>query len=316
MNDAYASVAGMGLPGGESINLWHGTDPREFNGIISGNKTLPPFDKLATYYTRVNIYIKKELPLGVIVNRDPTTGEPHWIKEPGLHEGVWAWKEEIDQACSMGCLVTSVGRAWGWTYLDHTSSKRWVLTMRYLRSTAPTADLQDLVKLAIVAALGSHARDRYKRIPCDLFESDYSFILDEDDPNEIPMGCKQIINKRSCNLNHWYSYIMAKTRVILLGRMLAELKLGNRIIRADYDAIILEDESKVEICPYHKDTTNEYQFLRNKINLFKQLELELGQPPTWKQRRLTNITIPYPRALISNEKTRLPGNIEFNTRKL
>lgn len=228
-----------------------------------------------TWYSRCEITIFATLVMGVfpLRQKDKTV----YPVERGSYT-VWLWKEEALEAEKAGCGI-SILQGWGWVKSDSTSAL-WAARMNALRDEAQNERVADMLKAAIVAAIGRHGMGPWR----------YTVIHERyATPDDLPMiwehglsifWLRKTYDYDSSQLTHWYSYIMAKCRTTLYQRMMAEQAAGNQVIASNYDAIYLRRPTMLPTGG------------------------ELGE---WRERALHQAEIPYLRAIDSIEKRKMPG---------
>lgn len=232
-------------------------------------------DPSSTWFCECTVTITKELLLGPFPIRGGE--EVEYPTQEGVYEGVWLWKEESNAAQTAGCIV-DVGDGWVWGELS-ANNESWAHRMDYLRQTAPNIQIANFVKAATVAAIGRHGIRPIK----------FSLVATAKSRDDQPVSHRNRLTSlylhptsepNTPNLTHWFYYIMTRARLALYQRAMIEIQAGNPVIATNYDALYTLHRSSQPI------------------------GTDIGQ---WKVKRLQHAYFPYSRALVSDEKTRLPG---------
>jgi hypothetical protein len=203
--------------------------------------------------------------------------------QPGTYSS-WLWESEIDITLEAGCTVERI-EGWGWTKWTGCLSK-WSDKMLKLRKQAEAHGMNDVacvVKVAGVAALGRFMSDGLSHTIKREFDPDSAtnsrpLVVDGAFSDEY--WTSSSINFSGVQLSHWYSYIMSEQRVMLY-RKAYQAAVDGRLICTNYDAVYLQGEDPLRVS-----------------------SKRIGG---WKATILTAVTVPYSRAVLSNEKICLPG---------
>lgn len=271
LRSAYASCCG-GLPVGTTIHI----PASESHG---GDWLC---DRYPAWFAECTVEILSPLHFGCFGVRDEK-GRWKFPTQPGTYH-CWLWREEWLDVLAAGCGVT-VGRAYCW---ERTSDNLipWVETTDELRNSFECEGLlleASLTKRCIVAAIGRFGIAPEDRV---LVPESRSTL------NDVPVTYKDVRapisswyvrvtpNRESAAPVHWHSFILMQCRRKLYYRAVEELEDGNELIAANFDALYLAKES---VRPVGRG---------------------IGQ---WKSRKLTNVSMPYARAVVSREKLTLPG---------
>lgn len=212
----------------------------------------------------------------------PSAAGNEYPNEPGEYH-VWLWKEEVDLCRRNGWLVIEHG-GWGWMRWE-TGLSVWAQRMYLLRVQAQAIDstLSAWIKQATVAAIGRFGMPLWswmllKETDPRVQNGDMALL---DGLEETGWALHRLIDGNSNHLTHWYSYILMRARLVLRARMLWEYHRGNDIFMSNYDALY---------CRLPADPLTLGEGLGN-----------------WKQTELHDVSFPFPRGIISREKTTLPG---------
>lgn len=192
----------------------------------------------------------------------------------GPYEG-WYWTDTLEAAQEAGCDIT-IKEGWYWPETS-TALRPWAIHMHRLRENARERGDEATashIKRATVASIG--------RFLCKPVEYTMTTeptdrpICDQDSGLLNLYFLKESPSNRPEALTHFGSYILDQCRLRLWQRARQE---GASLIATNYDAIYTTREPE--------DSSR-----------------ELGE---WKASRLTNVRMPYPRAIESDQKVRLPG---------
>lgn len=255
------------LPNGHEIAI-----PRPDNGIFDLN--------FATFYAQATVTVTSDVKFGPLHVRQEND-LLHYPSSAGEVFSGWFWKEELEEAVRIGWRVEINGkRAWGWRSMTLVLLP-WANKVDELRRTAPEQHIKQKVKQMIVASLGRQGMQPYKfkMIP-----------IREATKEDVPMwggeeadtvgAMRKVYEPNAYHMNHWYSYIIMRCRNVLYRRMLEEEESGNNVVASNYDAIYLTQPTLLAVN---------------------------GEMGGWKQDELTNVRIPAPRWIDSDQKVRHPG---------
>lgn len=223
------------------------------------------------------------LPFGIFGERTPE-GTNAYPVQPGEYH-VWLWKEEVDLCRRNGWIVIPTA-GWGWTNWSDGLS-RWAQRMYQLRLLAEDAigsAGSQWMKLSMVAALGRFGMPlwSWKLLPEEHPDIQHGDLCLLHQKRETGWMLHLVTDWQANHLSHWYSYILMRARLVLRSRMLWEHERGNTVLMSNYDALY---------CLLPADPLH--------------LAKGLGG---WKQTLLTRVRFPFPRGVISREKTTLPGH--------
>ncbi len=202
---------------------------------------------------------------------------------PGHKIDAWIWKEEYEELQRIGAIV-QLEEGIAWTKL--TDNNSFVMdTMLELKGTC-NGDVLAYMKRIILAYIGRFA------MQADIFEVvDYCKPLSEIIGVDLSLPRPRDTHRPLLNMSHrpkpyyfklksldkggmihWQRYTIMKTNMTLYKVGIVHSK---ELLMMNFDSILLRSPIKT--------------------------------PRGWKEEHLTNVEIPYARALISDQKTRLPG---------
>lgn len=243
---------------------------------------LEPF---ATYVAWCNVLIVDPLILGCFPVRVPTGKEwkVDYPTEKGLYE-CFLWKEEIELVKKYGCLV-DVGPGWGWLTMTRDNA-RFAELMTYLRDTAPD-EIADWIKLAIVASIGRHGSSwlsttllpEGEQSPGDLEASFNGLAYD--------WYVHEAMEKIPETMQHWFSYCLMKCRLELYTYALPFAERGE-LLATNTDAVFVKESADVS-------------------SVLDKLDAVGAPAGTWRKTKLSQVSFPALRHIISQEKVRRPG---------
>lgn len=251
-----------------------------------------PSERYFTWFGKCRIKINYELALGPFPVRTKG-GRVVYPTLPGVYES-YIWKEQYEKAIAAGCEVECHG---GYGWLECTlDTQHWCQYMYEKKVTAPEEYLEDYMKNVIVSTIG-----RYGMKP------EFRTIVHEDDaePQDNPIitrdgsfteFCIHLEkNDTAVLMPHWLNYT---TQCVALDTYEFALPYAERgeLIATNYDSVLVLNTN------VKPNTVSKY----NAITC---------PPGTWRYQMLTGIYIPAPRAIVCNEKTRLPG-VSINSRVL
>ncbi len=226
-----------------------------------------------TTYRQCVITIPRKLSgLGPFPLRD-RVGKVCYPTEAGTYTA-WLWRETVEDCRKAGCHVEE---RTGWAWMEWTDClSPWAERMDTLRSTAPNPDVARVLKLSIVAALGRFFMKptRKRAVPHEK-ASGLPMVLAEGGM-PMPLDVREERATGMAPMAPWYSYIMASTA----RQVWALAGEQENVIYTNFDAVAVAQRPTAE--PREG----------------------LGG---WKIVCLGKGTIPYPRAIVSDGKTRLPG---------
>lgn len=207
----------------------------------------------------------------------------HFRAVPGTYDA-WIWREEVE-ACRVAGYVVAVGAGWYWTHFD-TDNRHWLDRLAVARRAGEAQGVVGLVKRAGVAAIGRHGMGDATYELIDEAHADPAvdepLIAQWGESPILALWLHKVAAPNSHHLPHWYSYILAKCRLALYHRYIAEEAAGNRPLMTNFDSI----------------TTAGYP---------TQPISDVDEPGTWRAIVLHDMEIRAPRSYVSREKTVLPG---------
>ncbi len=239
-----------------------------------------------TWFAKCEVTIEKELALGPFPVRSMYHGEEQIVypQRRGTYE-CYLWREQARDCVQLGCSVRVLtGYGWhDWT----TDNAAWVRLVEHLRATANSQYVASCIKSAIVSSIGRHGMG-----------DTLSYIVPESrapDRAEYTVGpggayayfVVQEQLKRQANMTHWFAFTLMQCGRSVFWFMLPYAE-QERLQASNYDAIYISGDTRAERELYAShDSTR-----------------RTGQ---WTYTELTNVSIPAPRSIESNEKTRRPG---------
>jgi hypothetical protein len=189
----------------------------------------------------------------------------------------WYWDTELSAALAAGVELTpGIGIA-AETMTD--GFRRWADFMWNVRQSAQNDRLADLIKVVCVAGIGGLGTTR-RQVMVAPIGSGYPPMWDPVHGFSHRWGIHYGAARPGGQL-HVASYVRAQVRTWLYEAALPFAKLG-KLIATDYDAIRVTERDPA-------------------------LMPELGGLGGWKVKELHNMTVPKPRWIESDEKTRTPG---------
>lgn len=213
--------------------------------------------------------------------RFPSYGDN--VREP-FH--TWLWSREVSVARRLGYEIFVEAPGWEWAQWD-VENAAYLTELWRLRETCPTEEYASWLKLVGVASIGRQAIPPLSyRIVDDHnpahTDADIPLIGDMDAPISGYWLHAEEEEDATPRVTHWWAYTLMRCRMELWGRMELERMAGNTVVLSNYDGILLEN-------PSAGPTTAEPGY---------------GE---WRQTTLRRVFVPYPRAIVSEDKTTLPG---------
>lgn len=239
-----------------------------------------------TYFAKCYVTIHTELALGPFpVKRKK--GKIVYPTLPGTYE-THLWKEQIEDAKTLGCSVTIDG-GFGWSVLTEDTTDICTLLYRY-RMLYPDSPTEGIFKKVIVSMLGHLGmrntfytivalEDAYEHEPCVLNENFHpqNYVVRENTDYTKP------------SMYHWFQYDIMQTSRSLFWMAYPYAEEG-RLIATNYDAIIVREGNE----------TSTYAEKHS-------LEAHMAQMGDWRWQRLTNVKIHGDRSVECDQKVTLPG---------
>jgi len=244
-------------------------------------------EQYATYvsHCQVTIPVGHALTLGIFPVRIQEGKEwrVEYPTEPGIYEA-FLWKEEIELIRSKLCFVGH-GPGWGWLQMTRDNA-RFAELMTTLRDSAPD-QIVDWIKLAIVASIGRHGSS---------WLSTTLVPEGEQSPGDLEAGWGGLVYDWYIHsamshipetMQHWFSYTLMQCRLALYKEALpyAEKK---QLLATNTDGIFVSEEADVS-------------------GYIDKQEAKGKPAGTWRKSKLTEVSFPALRHLVSQEKVRRPG---------
>ncbi|HVB23608.1 MAG TPA: hypothetical protein VNG51_16845 [Ktedonobacteraceae bacterium] len=283
-NNAYASES-KSVPGA------FGESPIVFGSEHSYFKVENEFlEEFPTYFALATIFIPENVPtpaFGPIWERDDFSHLLAWPTEAGRIISGWWWKEELDCAreCNWSVIVHG---GYGWRTMG-TWMTEWADETTAMRRTFENEGKKvqaGMMKLVTTATIGMFSRSPETLSLISSHEStndDLPLCVQNARTGKGPLS-PYCIHVEECMdkplLTHVGAYIVMKMRVALWKRAMANVAAGIRVLATNYDSILTETPSPL---PHSQETGD------------------------WKEKRLTKVYLPYPRAIECAEKQKLPG---------
>lgn len=268
---AYPAEARAGLPVDTPIRL-----------LPSGNC---PARDYPLWYCRCLVNLKAALPL-------PLIGAPAgkglvWRPRVAGHYGdngqipLWLWSVEAAALEELGYGHVTPLHGWAWDRAEH-PLEGWANWIWSLRQQAPSQEIASWTKLAAAAGVGRLGMHpvRY-RLARAIDQPEGEPVVRNAWPPITDYVVSRVPDFDSPSPVDWNSLILARARVNLWRRALAEITAGAHVYSLDHDAIVMDQPSAFPLFPE-----------------------TLGD---WKQTELHHVSIPEARQLVSDEVTRLPG---------
>ena len=271
----HPSICQEPIPIGTALRLTSSsTPPWEWNE--------QPF----TYYVRCAIVIPEDpdgarrQKIGLFPTRDPKTKRVTYPSTPGIYQDVWLFRHDVRLCLARGYTVLYQGEGWAWQR-GEAVLKDWADWTLKQRESAPPA-IALLIKAAAVAGLGLFMTGDVEYRVIDQVERIEDIITIIIDENMHKVGEVIAVQpKVPSSMLHWGSWILSVARLRLVRRMLDEAADNNYILSSNFDSITLARPSRLPVG---------------------------NKPGEWRLEVVhTDPHQPYPRAIISQERQRLPG---------
>lgn len=226
--------------------------------------------------------------------------KPGWYGHEPDHP-VFLFKEDVEDCLEAGMLVWLKGPQWAWTEMS-SCMKPWAEHMVEKRANV-SSDLEGLCKLSIVAAIGWHGQkpQRRKVVPLkDALETDSEMICTVGEGADPTLYSVEVTRWESMPyMTHWYWHDQMNVRRWLRRITMEREALGDVLISTNTDSVIFATRMKMTLAlvPLHARLPGHGRAWED--------------GPRLKIGRLTNVTIPYPRAVVAAEKVRLPGTVRL-----
>lgn len=263
--NAYCSAAARPLPVGGVVRFLDG-------------EVKPGDDKYLTWYGLCTVVNSRGFANSPILERGPA-GRLKPFTRVGCID-VWLWKEEVEEAVRNGQTVIVLD-GWGWRKMAAVLTP-WAKRMHQARATAAkvSPELEQMVKLTIVAAIGRHGcrPERRSVIPLDQASDGDTVLTDCLDGNWASHTESDVDAPWN---TVWHSYIEMLIRLDNYQLQVAETERGNRVLNSNVDAV----------------------YFLNVPAVVHEPDILGG----WRVRDKHNVRFPYARSLLSDEKVSLPG---------
>lgn len=198
--------------------------------------------------------------------------------EPGQYS-VWLWKDEIEACRERGWKV-EVQDGWAWRQWSY-GLATWAEQMRALR-ISDSEHISKWIKLATVAGIGRFGMPLYRfklAVEGTVPLRPGDMVLTDAD-GETGFVLIRETSIQNNYMSHWFGYILMRCRMVLYHRMMEDRARGITIYMTNYDAIYTDKE----------------------VSYYPAVE-----GITWKHKLLTHVRFPFPRGVVSDQKTTLPG---------
>lgn len=259
------------------------------HGPITYYGTFEPIadDNMAVYFAECRITVLDELLISPVGIWDEKRKSHQWRLEAGDHvTGLWSGEILALRECGVHVVIL---RCYAWMEI-------WAgltpLMQQYESWIACAEEKRDmeivlLLKLVRLAGLGRWGMRPEKAIVITeekANDTDIPFLPSrhESGPPHNIYYLRTSYDKRRFYGIHLWCYMQTAVRLLLWDRTILEMQLGNTIIATNFDSYTVTERSQLS-----------YVVARHG-----------GQ---WKEKRLSPLYIPYPRAVASPQKVRLPG---------
>ena len=256
-------------PTGPTLTFW--------SGVI---------DRLKVWVGRVIVHIKEALRWGCFPYRATPDADLSYPTEPGDYP-CWLWSNEAALAEERGCQLT-IKNGWGWTETTR-EPEVWVEWASEKRESAPDQQTRDLWKVCMVAAIGRMGMrpEQYTLVPEPLSEEDRPAGL-----FDAWIHCER--DESPTALPHWMQYALARCRENIY-REFEPYRAAELLVSVDTDAGYLKPAAAPLVLAHYRPKsaprdTGEY-----------------GYKTHYPKAGRKSIVVPYTRAIIARDKTRLPG---------
>lgn len=203
----------------------------------------------ADYFVRNDVVVDRPLPLGPFPVRVNTQARVLYPTDPGVYRDVFLWKSQVEDCEMLGVRVRPI-EGLGWEHLSN-RGEEWSQWLYDLRVDAPTEEVQDLVKLTSVAAMGRHGMGRTHYV---LASQEYggcegsSPCLVSDRGEPLSYQIVEEYDAHSAPLVHFNRHTIAAVNSDLFRFALPYASQG-RLLMVDYDAamVLMKEEEAGEI---------------------------------------------------------------------
>lgn len=264
--NAYCSAAALPLPVGSVTRFLKGE-------VETSDETYQ------TWYAECECFNAAATRNAPVLSRSATGRLVPFIRQG--HQKCYLWREESEAfAARPGCHVI-VGDGWGWRKMEPVL-RGWAETMHAARAKAAkvSPDLEQMVKLCIVAAIGRHGcrPERRSVIPIqDATEGDAvltdtldgQWATHTEDEMDAPW------------ITYWHDYIVMRIRLMNYQLQVQEAERDNVALGSNIDSV----------------------YFLNKPAALHQPNVLGG----WRIRDKHRVSFPFARGMLSDEKVSLPG---------
>lgn len=242
--------------------------------------------QFATFFAECKVTIYSELALGPF----PVKMREDVIVYPTL-PGIYfthLWREQIEECLLAGCDVEVKGGV-GWRYITDVTDY-WCEHMYWLKTLAPTYDVETMVKKTIVSTIGRFGtRGVYYHL---VGESLADPSMPAEITDDMQPRAHYVMPERdytSPSMVHWFNYCIMQCALTLYRFALPYAEQG-RLVMTNYDAVLVVE----------RDETHRYIEKHT-------LASKSVQAGDWRWQRLTNVEILGPRSLRCDQKVVTPG---------
>lgn len=238
------------------------------------------------------ITIKEKLNYGIFPFRASPDEPTRYPTEPGSYS-TWAGNRTIDLCLREGCDV-AIHDGWGWYALSQEPGAI-VELASLLRDSAPDRRTEDLFKICIVAGIGCLGMrpEYYELVEKKLDATDRPALTD--DGFQSTQYIHKIQDTRPASMPHWMQYALEGCRLKLyeMARPFVEAEFA---VATNTDAVYVRPEAQPMI-----------DLMQIKKKSDRRETGDEGYRPIHPRPGHDTVVVPYPRGLISQEKTTLPG---------
>src|SRR5260221_857488 len=259
-----------------------------------GNLEPLPDDNMVVYYAECTITVLDELLYSPVGIWDEKRQVHQWRLEAGKHHtGLWSMEIALLRECG---VIVDIEKCYAWKEMWQGMTQlmqqyeQW-LAYAQNRNDTELIILLKTVRLAGLGRLGMRP-EKATLVPEDKAQNgDIPLLIDRHDsdaPESIYYLHTTYDKKRFYGIHLW-CYMQTNVRLQLWDRTLLEQQQGNTLLATNFDSYTVTERSRL---PYVVARSG-------------------GQ---WKEKRLSPLKLPYPRAVGSPQKVRLPG-VPFTARQ-
>jgi hypothetical protein len=262
---AYVAEAKRPLPVGTEIQILKGA-------------SLELLSRYPVWYHQMTIF--RPAPVRYSTFGVPSLhGHVQWPIAHGWFENVWLWSWQLADVLAEGAIVIPGPKGgWAWSKSEPVLAE-WADWMFAKRQSAPTKAVADLVKLVMVAAIGSHLQSRRRWSINAAGEGEP--IHDARTGLLTSYSATSRYDRHADLMPHWSSTILHAQQLALYRRQQLETLSGNQVLMTNFDSLLLA----------HPST----------------LPLSVGELGGWRQVAMGSVYVVAERSLVSADKIRLPG---------